>query len=79
MRTVNVHSENSINFTSKAGLYCEMMNMYKRMFPHRTFKEMAKAFQMSETNVRRYYYGVHHRNVSGDCYSQIRQGACVTI
>jgi hypothetical protein len=56
-----------------------MFNTYKRMFPHRTFKEMAKAFQMSETNVRRYYYGVHHRNVSGNCYSQIRQGACVTI
>lgn len=83
MRTVNVHSENSINFTSKAALYCVMFNTYKRMFPHRTFKEMAKAFQMSETNVRRYYYGIHH--VNGESikwkkgYTQIRKGACVPI
>jgi hypothetical protein len=38
---------------------------------------------MSETNVRRYYYGIHH--VNGEAiqwkkgYTQIRQGACVTL
>ena len=79
MKIVKVHPEKSIKLTPRAALYCGMFNTYKRMFPDRTFKEMAIAFQMSETNVRRYYYGVHHRNVGGDCYSQIRQGACVTL
>lgn len=56
-----------------------MINLYKKIYPTDSFKQIAQHFKMSETNVRRYYYGVHHRNVSGDCYSQVRQGACVTL
>ena len=83
MRQVKVHSENSINCTKKAKFWCEMINLYKKEYPTHSFKKIAKYFGMSETNTRRYYYGIHH--VNGEAvlwkkgYTQIRQGACVTL
>ena len=83
MRQVKVHSENSINCTKKAKFWCEMINHYKKEYPTHSFKKIAKFFGMSETNTRRYYYGIHH--VNGEAilwkkgYTQIRQGACVTL
>ena len=44
---------------------------------------MANQLGLSETNTRRYYYGIHH--VNGEAvrwkkgYTQIRQGACVKL
>ena len=44
---------------------------------------MAKQLGLSETNARRYYYGVHHVNGIAvqweKGYTQMRQGACVTL
>jgi hypothetical protein len=40
---------------------------------------MAEVFNLSETNARRYYYGVHHFNPGFGGYTQMRQGACVTL
>ena len=42
---------------------------------------MAYHLGLSETNARRYYYGVHHYNAGyfGQGYTQIRQGACATV
>jgi hypothetical protein len=83
MKTVKVHSSNSIRFTDHAKYWCETINKHKRVFPEHTFKQIAKCYDLSETNVRRYYYGVHH--VNGQIvqwargYTQIRRGACVSI
>ena len=83
MRQVKVHSENSINFTKNAKFWCQMTNLYKKHYPDHSFKRMANQLGLSETNARRYYYGVHH--VNGEAvrwkkgYTQIRQGACVTL
>jgi hypothetical protein len=83
MRTVKVHPENSINFTKSAKFWTEMTNVYKEAYPHHSFKQMAQHLGLSETNARRYYYGVHH--VNGQAvqwrkgYTQVRQGACVAI
>ena len=83
MRQVKVHSENSINCTKKAKFWCEMINLYKKEYPTHSFKQIAKRFDMSETNTRRYYYGIHHVNGAAVLwkkgYTQIRQGACVTL
>jgi hypothetical protein len=40
---------------------------------------MAEAFNLSETNIRRYYYGVHHFNPGTNGYTQVRQGASVPL
>lgn len=83
MRTVKVHSDKSIRFTQNAASWCQMLNAYKKHYPNSTFKDMAKLFNLSETNARRYYYGVHH--VNGEAirwakgYTQMRQGAAVHI
>lgn len=79
MRIPKVHPENSINFTKNAAFWCQMINLYKKIYPSHTFKQMAQHFGLSETNTRRYYYGVHHFNPGTDGYTQMRQGACVTI
>ena len=81
MRTVTVHSENSINFTQNAERICFALNCYKKLFPSHTFKEMAQVFGLSHTNARRYYYGMHHFNpgCQGTCYNQMREGAHVPI
>ena len=79
MRQVKVHSQKSINFTKNAKFWCEMINVYKRIYPTHSFQKVAKHFGLSETNARRYYYGIHHVTGRGQGYTQIRQGACVTI
>lgn len=83
MRTVTVHPEKSIRFTKNAAFWCEMINLYKKLYPKHSFAQIAEHFELSETNTRRYYYGVHHVN-GKQCswqkgYTQMRQGACVTI
>lgn len=83
MKTVKTHPENSINFTENAKFWCEMINLYKKEYPTHSFKRIAEHFKLSETNTRRYYYGVHH--VNGEAvkwakgYTQVRLGACVTL
>jgi len=78
MRTVKVHPEKSINFTEHAKYWCELINLYKRCYPDHTFKQIAKHFNLSEVNTRRYFYGIHHE-IEGESYSQMRQGAAVTL
>ena len=81
MRSVSVHSEKSIRFTEHAKFWCQVINLYKRIYPDHSFKQIAKHFGLSETNTRRYYYGIHHVNLGyfGNGYSQMRQGACVSL
>ena len=82
MRTVSVHPSKSIRFTKCASIYCTLLNQYKKKNPEVTFKQMSEEFGLSETNCRRYYYGVHHVNGgyhSRINYTQMREGACVTI
>lgn len=79
MRTVKVHPTQSINFTVKAMFWTEITNAYKRLYPHHSFKVMAENLNLSETNARRYYYGVHHCNPGANGYTQMRQGACVAL
>ena len=58
-----------------------MTNLYKKYYPEHSFKRMAKQLGLSETNARRYYYGIHHYNAGyfGCGYTQIRKGACCSI
>ena len=56
-----------------------MTNVYKEAYPHHSFKQMAEHLGLSETNARRYYYGVHHFNPGMNGYTQVRLGACVTL
>lgn len=81
MRTISVHSEKSIKFTKHAAFWCEMINLYKKLYPTHSFKQIAEHFKLSETSIRRYYYGVHQFNggLFGPCYNQVRRGACVTL
>ena len=78
MRSVNVHPEKSIRFTKDAAFWCEMINLYKKIYPTHSFKQISEHFKLSETNTRRYYYGIHHYNNNAG-YTQLRRGACVTI
>ena len=81
MRTVYTHPEKSIKFTKNAKFWTEMTNLYRKLYPDHSFKQMAQHLSLSETNARRYYYGVHHCNFGyfGNGYTQVRHGACVTI
>ena len=81
MRPVKVHSEKSIRFTKHAEFWCVMINLYKKIYPTHSFKQIAKHFELSESSTRRYYYGVHHANLGyfGCGYSQVRRGACVPL
>ena len=81
MRNIQVHSTHSIRFTNYAKTWCEIINQHRKVFPEHTFKQIAKCYDLSESNVRRYYYGVHHFNPGcmGACYNQMRKGACVSI
>jgi len=83
MKTPKVHSTLSIRFTEHAKTWCETINHHKRVFPEHTFKQIARCYDLSETNVRRYYYGLHHVNGQaiqwGKGYTQMRKGACVSI
>ena len=58
-----------------------MTNLYKKHYPDHSFKRMADHLGLSQTNARRYYYGVHHYNAGyfGCGYTQVRKGACVTL
>jgi DNA-binding NarL/FixJ family response regulator len=46
-----------------------------------TFKDIALALNISETNARRYYYGIHHTLAPRGygSYTQIRIGSCCPI
>lgn len=46
-----------------------------------TFKDIALALNISETNARRYYYGIHHTlsPMKYGSYTQIRIGSCCPI
>lgn len=83
MKPVRTHPEKSIRFTDHARFYCELLNAHKKAFPTRTFREMAEIFGLTEVTTRRYYYGIHHFNPSyemgGRGYTQVREGACVTL
>jgi hypothetical protein len=81
MRSVKVHESKSIRFTKHAAFWCEMINLYKKIYPKHSFQQIAEHFELSETSTRRYYYGIHHANLGlfGNGYSQVRQGACVTL
>jgi response regulator of citrate/malate metabolism len=79
MRIVKTHPEASINFTEHAQILCQILNEHMKMYPTTTFKELAELCQMSQTNVRRYYYGVQHYIHRGTSYTQIREGASVAI
>jgi hypothetical protein len=79
MRTVSVHPEKSIRFTKHAEFWCAMINVYKKEYPRDSFKQIAQHFGLSESNTRRYYYGVHHANLFGCGYNQMRRGASVPI
>ena len=63
MRPIKVHPEKSIRFTEHAKFWCEMINLYKKVYPTHSFKKIAEHFNLSETSIRRYYYGVHHVNL----------------
>ena len=81
MRSVSVHPEKSIRFTKHAEFWCAMINVYKKEYPNDSFKQIAQHFGLSETNTRRYYYGMHHANLGyfGCGYNQVRRGACVPL
>jgi hypothetical protein len=81
MRPVKVHPEKSIRFTKHAEFWCVMINLYKKIYPTHSFKQIAEHFELSESSTRRYYYGVHHANLGyfGCGYSQVRRGACVPL
>jgi response regulator of citrate/malate metabolism len=83
MRPVHTHPEKSLKFTDFARTWCIILNTYKRFHPNCTFKEMAESFNLSETNIRRYYYSVHHKNTVGrngeKSYTQMREGACCPL
>ena len=83
MKTPKVHSTHSIRFTDHAKTWCEIINKHRRVFPEHTFRQIARCYDLSETNTRRYYYGLHHVNGIAvqwrKGYTQMRKGACVSI
>lgn len=78
MRTVQVHDCDSIRCTENALRICNELNQYRRNNPTATFAKMAEVFNLSETNARRYYYGIHHKN-NGFGYTQFRSGSAAII
>ena len=78
MRSVSVHPTKNIRFTDHAAFWCQMINLYKKIRPDHSFKQIAEIFNLSETSIRRYYYGIHH-HIGGRGYSQVRYGACVPL
>ena len=81
MRVHKVHESKSIRFTEHAAKWCYLINLYRKLYPTHSFKQIANHFNLSETNTRRYYYGLHHANLGyfGNGYSQVRKGASVPI
>jgi hypothetical protein len=83
MRTITTHDSKSARFTNYAQMVCQILNNYKRENPNATFAEMTRwynryGYYLSQTSIARYYYGVHGYN-NGQSYTQVREGACVTI
>ena len=76
-RTVKVHPENSIRFTSKAKEITQQLNEYRRANGEVSLKEMARIFGLGETNCTHYYYGKCYPNYRG--YTYMRKGACVDL
>ena len=82
LRTITVHSENSIRFTPAAKEITQQLNEYRRANGEVSLKEMARIFGLRETNCSNYYYGRHHYiggYGNGINYQQMRRGACVDI
>ena len=82
LRTVKVHPENSIRFTSKAKEITQQLNNFRRAYGDVPFEIMAKVFNLNLTNCARYYYGIHHFQggyANGTSYTQMRKGACVDL
>lgn len=79
MRTVSVHESHGIQFTNDAAFYCRILNTMRKLNPSISFREMAESCNLSETNTRRYYYGIHHFNDFPVVHTQMRIGACVPL
>ena len=61
LRTITVHSENSVRFTPiSAKKITQQLNEYRRANGEVSLKEMARIFGLGETNCSNYYYGRHH-------------------
>jgi hypothetical protein len=56
MRNIQVHSTHSIRFTNYAKTWCEIINQHRKVFPEHTFKQIAKCYDLSESNVRKQAY-----------------------
>ena len=79
-RKVTVHPSNSIRFTPAAKEITQQLNDYRRANGEVSLKEMARIFNLRESNCAAYYYGKHYYiGGPGNCrnYTQMRQGACV--
>ena len=79
LRTITVHSENSVRFTPAAKKITQQLNEYRRANGEVSLKEMARIFGLGETNCSNYYYGRHHFQSGCMNYQQMRRGACVDI
>ena len=80
LRTITVHSEDSIRFTSRAKEITQELNEYRRGNGEVSLKEMARIFGLGETNCTHYYYGkCYPQDDFGYGYTQMRRGACVDI
>ena len=85
MRTLKVHSKNSVKFTDHAQKLCHLTNTFMRQNPNSSIAMMARHIRenenikLSEVSLRRYYYGVHHLNEYPRAYSQVRLGASFPI
>ena len=81
-RTITTHPENSIRFTSNCKKITQQLNEYRRANGEVSLKEMARIFNLGETNCSNYYYGRHHYMGgphNGINYQQMRRGACVDL
>ena len=81
-RTITTHPEKSIQFTPAAKKITQELNEYRRANGEVSLKEMARIFNLRESNCACYYYGKHHF-IGGYCnginYTQMRKGACVDL
>ena len=84
-RKVTVHTSASCKLTPRAQALCQQLNEYRYTYPDATFKELAERFGLSVSNARRYYYGMHQKNDSGNWgrsgynYNQVRLGVHVVL
>jgi len=80
-RTITTHPDKSIRFTPAAKKITQELNEYRRANGEVSLKEMARIFNLGETNCARYYSGIHHFHGGyfGNNYTQVRKGACVDL